>query len=117
MKTLKSLTKLPHSYTLFIPSTSEVNKDGSSLQQSVFTSLAKELSSRYGGTTRSAPSDGLWMSESEGLVSDNVWPLTTFVPDNSESTQDYFINLAEGIKGTMSQEVVFMVVDGEGYLV
>ena len=77
MKTLKSLTKLPHSYTLFIPSTSEVNKDGSSLQQTVFTSLAKELSSRYGGTTRSAPSDGLWMSESEGLVSDNVWPLTT----------------------------------------
>lgn len=116
MRTFQSLTKLAHEVTIFVPSTSDVNNQNYALQSEVMSKLGTSLSSRFGGTTENAPAKGLWISEEMGLVADSIIPLTTYTPDFSEETQDYFISLGEYVKNTMSQEMVLIVVDGQGYL-
>lgn len=117
MRTLAQCTKLAHEVTLYIPSTANVNTVDKKLAAQVLRHVKEQFSAVYGGATQNAPAKGSWMSDAVGLVEEKITPVTVYVSDLSDTTQNHLLEMAEYVKVTMSQESVMMVVDGQGYLV
>lgn len=104
---------LSHVASIFVPSTVDVNKaiDNSGIIRSILA----QLSEKFGGASATQV-QGAWMSDSAGLVVENVTRIFCYATER-ESLHDVFFNLAEDLKVELSQEAVLIDIDNVGYLV
>lgn len=111
MKTLKFKYDLDCKFSVYVPSTNNVNEscDNSEMVKYVLS----ELSKMFGGATASRSVDA-WMSESEGLVLEDVTIVYAFC--TSEQAADHFSDvyaICERIKSEMNQEAVTLEYNGQ----
>ena len=112
---LKNLIKLSSKVTIFIPSTTDVNKP---IDESAYIDrAAAELSKLFGGAT-STPALGFWLSDSEGLVRERV----NLVYSNCTDAQlnehiESVIEFCETIKAELNQEAIALEINGELYFI
>ncbi len=106
---------LSHSIGIFIPSTIDVNQiiDNSTQVQHTMAFLGK----LFGGATRNE-SEGVWHSESSGLVVEQVTVVRSFVSRQAlEQKLDEVIAFVTNLKREMRQEAVAVDVDNQLVLV
>lgn len=115
-RTFDSLVSLPHSVTIFVPSTVQTNKVDLDLAGETLVYVREILTDLYGGSTQGSTNLGSWKSDVVGHVLENVVPVTVYVSELTREVQIEIMDIVEYIKRTMSQESVFMVVDGIGKL-
>ena len=104
---------LDHLASIFVPSTVDVNSQIDNAE--IVNSILTELSSTFGGAS-AQDVRGAWLSDSAGLVVENVTRIFCYGSDKMELLEK-FSSLAERIKVDMSQDSVLFDVDGIGYLV
>lgn len=104
---------LSHVASIFVPSTVNVNSQIDNTQ--IVNSILAELSSEFGGAS-AQDVKGAWLSDTAGLVIENVTRIFCYGSDK-EQLQSVFCTLAERIKVDMAQDSVLFDVNGVGYLV
>lgn len=104
---------LSHVASIFVPSTVDVNSQIDNSQ--IVNSILAELSSEFGGAS-AQDVRGAWLSDTAGLVVENVTRIFCYGADK-EHLQSVFCTLAERIKTDMAQDSVLFDVNGVGYLV
>ncbi len=104
---------LSHVASIFVPSTVDVDKaiDNSGIVRSILA----QLSEKFGGASATQV-QGAWLSDSAGLVVENVTRIFCYATER-ETLHDVFFNLAEELKVEMSQDSVLIDIDSVGYLV
>lgn len=104
---------LSHVASIFVPST--VNIDSQIDNTQIVNSILAELSSEFGGAS-AQDVKGAWLSDTAGLVVENITRIFCYGSDKAEML-DVFSNLAQRLKVEMSQDSVLIDVDNVGYLV
>ena len=104
---------LSHVASIFVPST--INIDSQIDNTQIVNSILAELSSTFGGASATQV-QGAWLSDTAGLVVENVTRIFCYATER-ESLHDVFFNLAEELKSELSQESVLIDIDNVGYLV
>ena len=104
---------LSHVASIFVPST--VNIDSQIDNTQIVNSILAELSSEFGGAS-AQDVRGAWLSDTAGLVVENITRIFCYGSDKGEML-DVFSTLAKRIKVEMSQDSVLIDVDNVGYLV
>ena len=104
---------LSHVASIFVPST--VNIDSQIDNTQIVNSILAELSSEFGGAS-AQDVRGAWLSDTAGLVVENITRIFCYGSDKAEML-DVFSNLAQRLKVEMSQDSVLIDVDNVGYLV
>ncbi len=104
---------LSHVASIFVPSTVDIDKaiDNSGIVRSIL----GQLSEKFGGASTTQV-QGAWLSDSAGLVVENVTRIFCYATER-EALHDAFFNLAEELKSELSQEAVLIDIDNIGYLV
>lgn len=106
---------LNHEVSLFVPSTMDVSQQVDNSQQ--VRAALSFLGNLFGGAT-SSNAEGAWRSEEEGLVTEQVTIVRTFVSRKALDTHlDDVINFATHLKQAMKQEAVAISVDSQLILV
>ena len=103
---LQNLFALSINIKLFVPSTTEVDKDGSELQQ-VYERKALSLFSELFGGATSYGALGAWSSQQAGLVTEKVQIVEAFASTEAVSAGfQQVLDLAAEMKQVMSQEAI-----------
>lgn len=106
---------LNHEVSLFVPSTMDVSQQVDNGQQ--VKEALSFLGNLFGGATSSS-AEGAWRSEDDGLVTEQVTIVRTFVSRKALDTHlDDVIGFATHLKQTMKQEAVAISVDSQLILV
>ena len=106
---------LDHSIGIFVPSTMDVNQSISN--ESQVQATLSFLGTLFGGATRSE-AEGVWQSEEQELVIEQVTIVKTFVSQKAlEKHLDEVIKFATRLKAEMKQEAVAIDVDNQLILV
>ena len=114
-KKLQNLFKLSSRVTVYIPSTTDVNKDVDT--SSYIDECASLLSELFGGAT-STPALGYWLSQSAGLIKEKSTMVFAYCSDNDlASGIDELVNFCEKIKTELKQEAVALEINGEMYFI
>jgi hypothetical protein len=115
-KALKGLFSLEHNIKLFVPSTTEVNQDGTELQKVYETKAMELMSDLFGGAT-SYKALGAWKSQL-GLVTEKVKIVESYGTEaQMENGLDGVIQLAQEMKQAMGQESVALEFNNKLYFV
>ena len=110
---LKGIFSLSISIKLFIPSTTEVDKDGSELQ-AIYERRALALFSELFGGATSYGAVGAWSSASAGLVTEKIQIVESFATTDAISTgMDAVMALAGEMKLAMGQEAIALQYQNE----
>jgi len=103
---LQNLFALSINIKLFIPSTTEVDKDGSQLQ-TIYEKKALSLFSELFGGATSYGALGAWSSQQAGLVTEKIQIVESFASTEAVSTGfNSVLALAAEMKQVMGQESV-----------
>lgn len=114
-KLLKGLFSLDHNFKLYIPSTINVNERTNS--KKYITQALKTFSTLFGGAT-SYKAIGAWVSNSQGLVTENVTIVESYASaDQVENGLQTVLELANTIKHDLSQEAVSLEYDNKLYFI
>ncbi len=107
------MVTLSHVASIFVPSTVDIDKaiDNSGIVRSILA----QLSEKFGGASATQV-QGAWLSDTAGLVVENVTRIFCYATER-ETLHDVFFNLAEELKVEMSQDAVLIDIDNVGYLV
>jgi hypothetical protein len=110
---LKGVFSLSISIKLFIPSTTEVDKEGSELQ-AIYERKALSLFSELFGGATSYGAMGAWSSASAGLVTEKIQIVESFATTDAISTgMDAVMALAGEMKQAMGQEAIALQYQNE----
>lgn len=114
-KKLQNLFKLSSRVTVYIPSTTDVNKEVDT--SSYIDECASLLSELFGGAT-STPALGYWLSQSAGLIKEKSTMVFAYCSDNDLTNGiDELVNFCEKIKTELKQEAVALEINGEMYFI
>jgi len=107
--------RFSHSFRIYVPSTVDVNKSVDNT--AAVAGCLSFLSSRFGGAT-ALNASGAWVSESLGLVRENITICYAFCGLRAflrgrRAVLDY----AKDLRDSMKQECVSVEIDGRLYLV
>lgn len=111
MKELRFKFDLDCKFAVYVPSTTDVNNNCDNAEMVKY--VLAELSKLFGGATASK-SVGAWMSDSCGLVLEDVTIVYAFC--TSEQAGEHFADvyaICEKIKREMSQEAVTLEYNGQ----
>ena len=110
---LKGVFSLSISIKLFIPSTTEVDKEGSELQ-AIYERKALALFSELFGGATSYGAIGAWSSASAGLVTEKIQIVESFAStDAVGSGFRKVLDFAEAMKNAMGQEAIALQYQNE----
>jgi len=106
---------LTHSVSIYVPSTKDANKTATQEEiNAIVNHVASELSTINGGATITT-GQGCWMSDTHGLIIENVTIITSACLNLDK--QESFYDLALWVKNEMSQEAATLIIDSEYYFV
>ena len=111
MKELKFKFDLDCKFAVYVPSTNDVNNTCDKTEMVNY--VLAELSKLFGGATASK-SVGAWMSDTAGLVLEDVTIVYSFC--TSEQAAEHFADvyaICERIKDEMGQEAVTLEYNGQ----
>lgn len=110
-------TGLTEKVSIYVPSTTQASKEATALQVLMTDFVSEQMAKMFGGFTRHEAIGG-WVSEVEGLISENVTVVSAMASkidlhDNLEKV----VLIAEYVKSEMSQEAVSVEVNGTLFFV
>jgi hypothetical protein len=112
---LKNMFKLSSKVTVYIPSTTEINKQIDNSQY--INQCATLLSDCFGGAT-STPALGYWMSNTAGLVKESTTMVFAYASDTDlQSNIEKVITFCENLKTELSQDAIALEINGEMYFI
>ena len=115
MKKLKNMIKLGCKVSVYVPSTTDINIKTDNSEQVAKT--AEMLSSKFGGAT-ATKALGLWMSDSQGLVREEVTIVYAYcTSEQLELHADDVVTYCENLRDEMKQEAVSLEINGELYFI
>ena len=110
---LKGVFSLSISIKLFIPSTTEVDKEGSAMQ-AIYERKALTLFSELFGGATSYGAIGAWSSASAGLVTEKIQIVESFASTDAVGTGfRKVLDFAEAMKNAMGQEAIALQYQNE----
>ena len=105
--------KLPHSVAVTIPSTVSVDVVADTSEW--VTKFQREMSGIFGGTTTTTARGG-WVSDSVGLVLEDVTVVTSYAKRLKKSDLERVKALLLDMKNVLAQEAVLVTIDGQAFL-
>jgi hypothetical protein len=115
MKQLKNCIKLSSRITIYVPATSNVNKQVDNSEQ--VDKTASFLASCFGGAT-SSPAVGYWLSPAHGLVRENTTIVFAYADQSAlEKNVNSIVEYCEQLKQDMQQESIALEINGEMYFI
>jgi hypothetical protein len=118
---LAQLTALDHNFVLFVPNTLNDGVEEpelvASIRQDVINRLRKEIGIKFGAFTQYPSVIGGWPmygNLDNFVVEDNI-PIGAYFAHDDDDTTDFIVYLGQVIKDHMTQESVFLILDGKGY--
>jgi hypothetical protein len=105
--------KLGHSVSITVPSTVDVSivADTSEWRDKAMTLLSQE----FGGSTATQGLGG-WVSETQGLIKEDVTLVTSYANRLKKSSLEKVKAFALDMKSELKQEAVLVAVDGAAFL-
>ena len=115
MKRLTNCIKLSSRITVYVPSTTDVNKQ---IDNTAFVDkTASILSECFGGAT-SSPAVGYWLSTSAGLVRENTTVVFAYASESDLTAKiDTVVDWCEAMKRELAQESIALEINGEMYFI
>ena len=114
---LVGIFSLSFNVKIYVPSTTEVNKEGTNLQK-YFVNKGLSLFSGYFGGSTAHRAVGAWNSDKLGLVTEKITILESYCsPESLENNIESVLNFAREIKSEMKQEAVSLEINSKLYLV
>ena len=115
MKQLEQLTKLDKNIKIYLPSTTDVDKKIDTSKQ--IDNTLTLLSNKFGGST-STKGTGTWVSETSGLVKEDVTICESYCTgsDLKNSLTDV-INYCKELKKELNQEAISLEFNSELYFI
>ena len=110
----KNVFSLSHSVSIFVPSTSEINKNVDNTKQ--VNEVLEKLSNLNGGAS-AINLTGAWVSDTAGLVLENTVKVFSNCEEITEEILNVVYDIAEEIKKSMSQDAVAVEIDSTLYFV
>ena len=112
---LKNLFKLSSKITVYIPSTTDINKPIDNTQY--VENVATLLSNYFGGAT-SCETLGYWVSPKMGLVKERTTQVFAYCSDKDlQEHAEKVIDFCENMKVELSQDAIALEINGEMYFV
>jgi hypothetical protein len=118
MEALSSLFSLPHSVSVVVPSTIDVDSmmDASEVEATV-NSVVRDMSLLFGGATATKGRGG-WVSNDLGLVTEDVTIVESSCTEDALNAHiKTVISMCVRLKKEMTQESIALKVDGKLFLV
>lgn len=114
---LIGIFSLSFNVKIYVPSTVDVNKEGTNLQK-YFVNKGLSLFSSYFGGSTAYKAIGAWNSNNLGLVTEKITIIESYCsPENLENNIENVLNFAREIKSEMKQEAVSLEINSKLYLV
>ena len=112
---LKNMFKLSSKVTVYIPSTTDINKQ---IDNSIYINdCASLLSECFGGAT-STPALGYWMSNTAGLVKENTTMIFAYASEKDlQAKIEKIIDFCENLKAELKQDAIALEINGEMYFI
>ena len=115
MKQLEQLTKLDNNIKVYVPSTTDVDKKVDTSKQ--IDNTLTLLSSKFGGST-STKGTGTWVSETSGLVKEEVTICESYCTGSAlKNSLTEVIEYCEDLKKELSQEAISLEVNNKLYFI
>lgn len=112
---LQNMFKLSNKVTVYIPSTTDINKPIDNTQY--VNECASLLSKCFGGAT-STPALGYWLSPATGLVKESTTMVFAYASDKDlQSNIDQVIDYCEQLKDILKQDAIALEINGEMYFI
>lgn len=112
---IPGVVKLASRVAIYVPSTTDTDHPTDNRQQ--VEEVAAKLSAMFGGAT-ATEARGYWVSQSAGLVGENVTIVySNAAAEDIESHAAEIVAICHKIKREMKQEAVSLEFDGELFLV
>lgn len=112
---LQHMFKLSSKVTVYIPSTTDINKQIDNSQY--VNSCASLLSECFGGAT-STPALGYWLSPAVGLVKENTTVVFAYASESDlQNNLDKVVDYCENLKTELSQDAIALEINGEMYFI
>ena len=112
---LKNMFKLSSKVTVYIPSTTDINKPIDNTQY--VNECASLLSECFGGAT-STPALGYWISNTAGLVKENTTMIFAYASDSDlQANIEKVITFCENLKVELTQDAIALEINGEMYFI
>jgi hypothetical protein len=112
---LKNMFKLSSKVTIYIPSTTDINKAIDNKEY--IDECASLLSECFGGST-STPALGYWMSNTAGLVKESTTMVFAYASDSDLQTNiEKVITFCENLKAELKQDAIALEINGEMYFI
>ena len=114
-KKLKNCFKLSSKITVYIPSTTDINKKIDNTEY--VNKTANLLSECFGGAT-STPALGYWTSPTAGLVKEKTTLVFAYADEKSlNENLDKVVTWCENVKAELSQDAIALELNGEMYFI
>ena len=114
-KKLKNCFKLSSKITVYIPSTTDINKEIDNTEY--VNKTATLLSECFGGAT-STPALGYWTSPTAGLVKEKTTLVFAYADEKSlNENLDKVVTWCENVKTELSQDAIALELNGEMYFI
>ena len=112
---LKNLFKLSSKITVYIPSTTDINKQ---IDNKKYVDEAASLLSKCFGGATSCNTLGYWMSPSAGLVKEHTVMVYAYCTDaDLQKHAEKVIDYCEGLKNELNQDSIALEINGEMYFI
>jgi len=112
---LQNMFKLSNKVTVYIPSTTDINKPIDNTQY--INECASLLSKCFGGAT-STPALGYWLSPATGLVKESTTMVFAYALDKDlQNNIDQVIDYCEQLKDVLKQDAIALEINGEMYFI
>jgi len=115
MKELESLTKLDNNIKIYVPSTVDIDKNIDTSKQ--IDNTLTLLSTKFGGST-STKGVGTWVSETAGLVKEDVTICESYCTGSAlGKSLTEVISYCNELKAELSQEAISLEVNNKLYFI
>lgn len=112
---LKNMIKLSSKITVYIPSTTDINKEVDTTKY--IDSCATLLSNCFGGAT-STNALGYWTSPTAGLVKERSTMVFAYcTTDDLDAHIETIIDFCENMKTELKQDAIALEINGEMYFI
>ena len=114
-KKLKNCFKLSSKVTIYIPSTTDINKE---IDNTEYVNRAATLLSECFGGATSTPALGYWTSPTAGLVKEKTTLVFAYADEKSlDNNLEKVVGWCESLKTELSQDAIALELNGEMYFI
>ena len=115
MKKLKNLIKLSSRITVYVPSTTDVDKK---IDNTIYVDNTLSLLSKLFGGATCTPAIGCWLATSGSLIKENTTVVFAYATEKDlQAYIDNVIDYCETLKADLKQEAISLEINGEMYFI